>query len=102
MTAFTAPTAAPPHAVRCWVDGNNLYFELPSQNGPCVIGFQRDAIGMSKALAVLFVHHETEGHGEVYLRPPALLAASPIPDKDGISPTQRQAARDLLKRMKII
>jgi hypothetical protein len=95
--ATAAPTAAPPHAVRCWVDGNNLYFELASQNGPAVIGFQRDAIGLTKALAVLFVRHEVEGHGEVYHRPP-----SQLPDKDGITGVQRQAARDLLKRMKII
>lgn len=96
----SAPSAAPAHAVRTWVDRNNLYFELSGVNGPAVIGFQRDAIGLTKALATLFVMYETEGHGEIYSRPE--IARSQLPDKDGITAAQRQAARDVLKRMKII
>lgn len=97
MTATTALTAAPPHAIRAWVDPNSLYFELPSQNGPCVLSFPRTSAGFSKALAVLFVRQEAEASGQVYLRPPAPQA----PNKDGITEAQRQAARETLKRMKI-
>lgn len=100
MTATSAQTAAPLHAVRFWVDANSLFAELPSQNGPCVLSFPRTSLGLSKALAILFGLHETEGHGEVYTRPPSPV--STIPDRDGITDQQRQDARDILKRMRII
>lgn len=99
MMGKIADSAAPLHAVPFWVDHNNLYCELPSQNGPCVMSFLRNTTGLSKALAILFGLHETEGHGEIYSRP---QLASSIPDKNGITDRQRQDARDILKRMKII
>lgn len=99
MTATSLPSAAPPYAVPFWVDGNSLYCELPSQNGPCVLSFPRSSLGLQKALAILFGLHETEGHGEVYSRP---QLPSSIPDKNGITDRQRQDARDILKRLKII
>lgn len=99
MTATIASSAAPPYAVKFWVDGLNLYCEVPSQNGPCVLCYPRNTLGLSKALAILFGLHETEGHGEIYSRP---QLASSIPDKNGITDRQRQDARDILKRMKII
>jgi hypothetical protein len=92
-------SAAPPHAIKCWVDANNLYFELPSLNAPCVLAFPRTGEGFSKALSVLFVRHATEGHGKPYSRSqPSLLT----PDKNGITGMQRSNARDVLKRMKIL
>lgn len=100
MTATIAPSAAPPHAIRTWVDPNNLFFELPSLNGPCVLSFPRTAAGFTAALAVLFVRHEVEAGGQIYHRP--LTTASQLADKDGITPAQRQQARDLLKQLKII
>ncbi len=98
-TDSAAPSAAPAHAIRAWADSRNLYFELPSQNGPAVIAFPRSTEGLSRALAILSARHEVEGHGEVYYRP---QLASSIPDKNGITESQRQSARDILKRMKII
>lgn len=98
MTATSAPSAAPPHAISIWVDPNSLYFELPSHNGPCVLSFPRTFLGMQKALAVLFIRAESEAPGQVYHRPPAPSA----PDKDGITPAQRAEAREILKRLKII
>lgn len=100
MTASLAPSATPSHAIRTWVDPNNLFFELPSLNGPCVLSFPRTAAGFTAALAVLFVRHEVEAGGQIYHRPPS--PTSTIPDKDGITPAQRQQARDLLKQLKII
>lgn len=100
MMAIAAPTAAPSHAIKCWVDPNNLFFELSGQHGPTVLGFPRTADGFTRALAVLFVRHEVEGHGEVYHRP--LTPASPIPDKNGITEQQRRDARDVLKKLGII
>lgn len=99
MTATSASSAAPPYAVRCWVDNRDLYFEVPSQNGPCVLAYPRNTLGLSKALSILFGLHEVEGHGEVYSRP---QLPSSIPDKNGITDKQRQDARDILKKMKII
>lgn len=99
MMGTSAPSAAPPHAILAWVDGNNLYFELRGLAGPSVIAFPRNSLGLSKALAILFGLHETEGHGEVYSRP---QLASSIPDKNGITDRQRQDARDILKKLRII
>lgn len=94
-----APSAAPSYAVPFWADANSIYCELPSQNGPCVISYPRTTLGLSKALAILFGKYEVEGHGEPYSRP---QLPSSIPDKHGLTDHQRQDARDLLKRMKII
>lgn len=98
MTASPAPSAAPPHAIPCWVDNNSLYFELRGVHGPHVLSFQR--YELSKALAILFTAFETEGHGEVYTLPPSPAAL--IPDKDGITEAMRRDARDILKKLRII
>ena len=41
MTATAAPSAAPAHALRCWVDNHSLFFELQGVNGPYVCEFKR-------------------------------------------------------------
>lgn len=99
MTATSLHTAAPPYAVPFWIDRNSLYCELPSQNGPIVFRYTRDTIGLAKAFATVFAIYETEGHGEIYSAP---QLASSIPDKNGITDKQRQDARDILKRLKVI
>ncbi len=96
MMGQAAASAAPAHAVRCWVDPRNLYFELSGVHGPTVIAFPRTSAGMATALATLFAVPEA---GEPYTRP---QLPSSIPDKNGITPAQRQDARDILKRLKII
>lgn len=96
-----APSAAPAWAIATWTDANNLYFELGGQNGPVVISFPRTADGFQRALAVLFMRHEMEGHGEPYTRAQLDRDLSPIPNRDGVSLLQRNAARDILKRLKI-
>lgn len=91
-----AESAAPPHALKVWVDGRNIYFELKGVNGPSVIAFPRSTAGMASAVAMLFAIPEA---GLPYTRP---QLPSSIPDKNGITDAQRQSARDILRRMKII
>lgn len=99
MTATSASSAAPPYAVPFWIDGRYLFCELPSQNGPCVFRFTRDTIGLAKAFATVFEAYLPDSHGEIYSAP---QCPSSIPDKNGITDRQRQDARDILRRMKII
>lgn len=99
MMGQKANTAAPPYAVPFWVDKNSLYCELPSQNGPIVFRFTRDTIGLAKAFATVFEAYQPDTHGEIYSAP---QLASSIPDKNGITDRQRQDARDILRRMKVI
>lgn len=99
MTATSAPTAAPPHAVPFWLDRNSLFCELPSINGPVVFRFTRDSIGLAKAFSTVFAIYESEGHGEIYSAP---QCPTSIPDKNGITDRQRQDARDILRRLKVI
>lgn len=99
MTATSAPSAAPPYAVPFWVDANYLFCELKSQNGPVVFKFTRDSIGLAKAFATVFTVYQTEGHGEIYSAP---QCPSSIPDKNGITERQRQDARDILRKLKVI
>lgn len=96
MTATALPSAAPPHALRIWVDPRNLYFELSGTNGPAVLSFPRSTAGFASALSILFAVPEA---GEPYIRQ---QLPSSIPDKNGITDQQRQDAKDLLKRLGII
>lgn len=99
MMGQKADTAAPPYAVPFWVDKNWLFCELSSVNGPVVFKFSRDTIGLAKAFTTVFEAYQTEGHGEIYSAP---QCPSSIPDKNGITDRQRQDARDILKRLKVI
>lgn len=96
MMGAIADSAAPAHAIPCWVDGRNIYFELRGVNGPVVVAYPRSSAGMATAIATLFAIPEA---GLPYTRP---QLPSSIPDKNGITDAQRQSARDILRRMKII
>lgn len=91
-----APSAAPLHALRVWVDPRNLYFELQGLAGPVVIAYPRTTAGFATAIATLYAIPEA---GEPYTRQ---QLPSSVPDKNGITDAQRQDARDILKRLKII
>lgn len=97
MTATTAPSAAPPHAIPCWVDGHSLYFELRGVNGPAVISFQR--FELAKALAILFTTFETETHGEPYIRPVHVAKALM---KEGMDQRDLDAAAKALRELGIL
>lgn len=94
MTATTAPSAAPAHALKVWVDNHALYFELSGVNGPAVVSFRRHEL--SKALAILFTKFETETHGEPYHRPP-VVAKTLL--KDGIDQRDLDAAAKALREL---
>lgn len=94
-----ADTAAPSYAVPFWLDRNRLYCELPSANGPVVFAFPRDTIGLAKAFATVFEAYLPDTHGEIYSAP---QCPSSIPDKNGITDRQRQDARDILRKLKVI
>src|SRR5437868_12163838 len=84
-SATSATSAAPPHAIRCWMDDNNVYAEVPSLNQPCVVRFPILEGGLAKCLALLGARHSIEGHGEPYIHRPALnkkLMAAGVTVKD--------------------
>lgn len=60
MTASLARSAAPPNALRVWVDDRAVYTEIPGKppNGlPHVMSFTLSEGGLSKALNILRVQH---------------------------------------------
>ena len=97
MSAQIAPSAAPAHALKCWVDGHSLYFELNGQHGPYVCSFKR--YELSKALAILFTKFETETHGEAYIRPPHVAKGLM---KEGVTQADLDAAAKALREMGLI
>jgi hypothetical protein len=99
MTASTAPSAAPAYAIKCWMDDNNVYAELPSLNQPCVLKFPISEGGLAKCLAVLGARHSVEGHGAAYIHRPALnkkLMAAGVTVKD------MERAEAVLKRVGVL
>ncbi len=98
MSATFALTAAPDYACLMWADEMNVYAQVSGVNGPYVAIFPRSEGGVAAAL-----HHMgamyTEHAGEPYLRPE-------LPSKElakrGLTQNDREAARDVLKRMKVI
>lgn len=99
MSATVAKSAAPPNAVLMWADERNIYAQLPSANGPYVAVFRRSEGGLAAALHHLGAMH-TEHSGEPYQRP----AAPPSRElaQKGLTQNDREAARDILKKMGVI
>lgn len=83
--ATLADSAAPPNAVKCWMDDNSVYAELPSINGPCVVRFPITEGGLAKCLALLGAKRTADHSGPVYTSKPALnknLMAAGVTQKD--------------------
>jgi hypothetical protein len=99
MTASVLPSAAPTWAIRCWADDINVYAEVPSVNGPCVVAYRRSEGGLSQCLQTLGAFHSAEGGGEPYLRP-AHIAKKLI--ADGITQPDLDAARAALLELGIL
>src|SRR5882757_10068255 len=99
MTASRAKSAAPPYAILVWADERNIYSQLPSVNGPYVCAFPRTEGGLSQALHHMGAMH-AEHSGEPYVRP----AAPPSKEllRKGLTQNDREAARDILKRLGVI
>lgn len=99
MTATIAPSAAPPYAVKVWMDDNSIYAEVPSLNAPCVISAPITEGGLSKILAVLGAKHQSEAAGIAYERPAVVAKAM---QKEGLTQKDLELARASLKSLGIL
>lgn len=93
-----AKSAAPPYAVLVWADERNIYSQLPSVNGPYVACFPRSEGGLAACLHHLGAMH-VEHSGEPYLRPSVPTQEM---KKLGLTTNDREAARDVLKKLGVI
>lgn len=99
MNATVLSSAAPPWAIKVWADDVNIYGEVPSVNGPCVVAYRRSEGGLAMALSTLGAMHSAEGGGQPYLRPPT-IAKKLL--KEGITPADLEAAREALKDLGLL
>jgi len=98
MTASVAKSAAPPYAVLMWADEMHVYAQLPSVNGPYVARFARSEGGLAQALhhmGALHVEHSGEPFVRADIPPKALI-------QQGLTQNDREAARDVLKKLGVI
>lgn len=92
--ASTASSAAPPYAVLVWSDGLDLFAEIPG-SPPYVMRLSLTDGGLHKALNLLKVRHEQARAGRY--KPPAVSVTRK--GKHVASPSQQQAALDVLRKM---
>lgn len=97
--ATLAHTAAPDYAIRCWMDDNHVYAEIPSVNSPCVVRFPITEGGLAKCLALLGARRSVEHSGPIYTSKPALnktLMAA------GVTEADMDLAKSTLRRIGLI
>ena len=84
-------TAAPPHALLCWLDDRYVYVEIPSSTGsPFVDKFPLCEAGLSKALNLLRLRYdELPSSMKNYTAPQAEPSL-----KNGKAPVQTAKQRD--------
>lgn len=75
-----APSAAPPNAVKMWMDDRAIYVELPLSPGyestlPCILRFAISEGGLSKALNILR-ERKTDFAGPIQAAPRKLLGSA--------------------------
>lgn len=92
-----ASTGRPAWAVTAWCDENSIYIELSGVNGPYITCYPLNEGGLSKALHLMRDCH-AQAASPIYQRPGVVEAYKP---KGPFSESQRERARELLKRMKI-
>lgn len=103
MSATHAPSAAPPHALLCWLDDRYVYVEIPSKTGsPFVDKFPLCEAGLSKALNLLRLRYdELSSSMKNYTVPTAEPSL-----KNGKPPIQTSAQRDaalaILRKMGLV
>lgn len=98
MTASLAPSAAPPWAIRVWSDSEFIYAELPAKDGglPYVMKHAHTDAGLNKILSLMKREHKAAG-AKAY----SAISREPLRSK-AFSEGQREATRQVLKRLKII
>jgi len=82
-----------------WADERNVYAQLPSVNGPYVAAFPRSEGGLGAALHHMGAMHQ-EQSGQPYHRPAA--PPSKALAKMAVTQDDREAARDVLKKLGVI
>ena len=97
MIDEVASTGRPPNAISVWADNRSIYIEMAGMHGPYITAFSRDSIGLAKLLDLLFAKSK-EYSGEVYVRPGVVAGYKP---KGDFSESQRERARELLKKLGI-
>ena len=101
--AIALPSAAPPHALLCWLDDRYVYIEIPSKTGhPYVDKFPLCEAGLSKALNLLRIRYdELPSPMKNYVAPPIEPTS-----KNGKTPVQTAAQRDqalaILRKMNLL
>lgn len=96
MSATLAPSIAPPHAIRVWVDGFELFAEIPG-NPPYIMRLSLSDSGLHKALNLLRTRHTDTRTGR-YRVPERLIGGKAPPATDA----QRAAARNVLRKMGLV
>lgn len=94
-----APSAAPPYAVKVWMDDNSIYAEIPSINSPCVISAAITEGGLSRILEVMGAKHRSEAAGVAYERPAYVAKGL---QKEGLTQRDLDLARQSLKSLGLL
>jgi len=104
MNATLASSARPLWAITVWCDNTHIFTELPSVNGgaPYIQKYALTEGGLSKAISLmrdLYAKHQPLGGDYTIPLNPLIKHAQGI---NNFSPDQRQAARDILRKLKVI
>lgn len=102
MTDSIAKSGAPPWAYTIWTDSNNIFLEIPAKSGtPYITKYQRSSAGMSQALATLTNAHDAMNKAKAPYKVPTQAVTKVAMGVHGTE-NQREAARLILKRLRII
>ena len=98
MSAQFAITARPLKAAIAWVNGKDIFVEIPCKNGPPLITrYRKTAEGLAAALNIICETPEVESRTLVQTAHPAIRRPRPVFDE-----TERQGVRDVLKKLNVI
>lgn len=103
MSATSLSSAAPPHALLCWLDDRYIYVEIPTtMSRPFVDKFELCEAGLSKALNMLRTRYEElPSSMKNYVAPPVEPSL-----RNGKPPIQTSAQRDqalaVLRKMGLV
>lgn len=102
MTATTLTTARPPRAAIAWVHGEAIYVEIPHKDGgaPFIVRYHKTTTGLADALNILIEHADAP----TPIRDPNANHPAIRRSKTTVAATesQREAAREMLKKMGLV
>ena len=98
MSAQFAITARPLKAAIAWVNGKDIFVEIPCKNGPPLITrYRKTAEGLAAALNIICETPEVESRTLVQTAHPAIRRPKPVFDE-----AERQGVRNVLKKLNVI